>query len=67
MNTRESLRQELLADMDALHTLILRYAFGDTGVRRTCDDMARQVRVKLALFTAMRSSEATASARPTAC
>ena len=50
MSAQDALRRQLLADMDRLHDLILRYAGGDKSVKQERDQLEEAVQVKLAVF-----------------
>ena len=52
MTPHEALRLQLFDDLERLHTLILRYAHGDSAVKRERDQLEGAVQVKLAIWKA---------------
>ena len=56
MTPYEALQEQLLADIERLHDLILRYAHGDSAVRQERDQLDGAVQIKLALLGACRRS-----------
>ena len=53
MFDRETLRRQLLQDMDRLHSLILEYASGDHYVKQEWDRMEGVLRLKMLAFSGM--------------
>ncbi len=54
MNPEEILREQLLSDMEKLHSLILRYAAGKRKVKQERIILEEGVEVKMALLLGMR-------------
>ena len=50
MNTEETLRDQLLVDVDRLHLLIIRYATGDRAVKAERDRLTEVVEKRITLL-----------------
>jgi len=57
MLNKEILQEQLLADFDELHKLILRYARGEREVKQRMEQMEDAVQIKMALFDGMAQKE----------
>ena len=55
MQLSEDSRQELMRDLEQLHSLIVRYARGESEVKRARDRLGGAIEVKMALFRSISS------------
>ena len=54
MSPQDQLRRQIIADLERLHRLIVRYARGDYSVKQERDQMEGAVQVKMAVWHAVR-------------
>ena len=57
MHSEEILRRQLKEDLERLHSLILRYALGDRGVKQERDELEGAVQIKFALWRSLNAKD----------